>query len=110
MPSARQDHTNAGILSIIIHAAHQGNTEALTLLIQAGADVNHGTKTGFTALFSAVSGGHVEAVRILLNAGAETVPVQGIELRGYSIRANSKQHEAILQMLDEQIKKTPPAG
>lgn len=105
MLPARQDHTNAGILSIIIQAAYHGNTEALTLLIQAGADVNHGTKTGFTALFSAVSGGHVEAVRILLNAGAETVPVQGIELRGYSIRANSKQHEAILQMLDEQIKK-----
>ena len=67
---ARQDHTNAGILSIIIQAAYHGNTEALTLLIQAGADVNHGTKTGFTALFSAVSGGHVEAVRILLNPGA----------------------------------------
>ena len=89
----------------LFHAADQGNTEALTLLIQAGADVNHGKKTGFTAPFSAVSGGHVEAVRILLNAGAEFVRVQGIELRGYAIGANSKQHEAILQMLDEQIGK-----
>jgi ankyrin repeat protein len=92
----------------LFHAAGQGNTEALNLLIEAGADVNHGKKTGFTALFSAVTGGHVEAVRILLNAGAEIVPVQGIELRGYSIRTDSKQHEAILQMLDEQIKKGTP--
>jgi ankyrin repeat protein len=73
----------------------------LKLLIQAGADVNHGKKTGFTALFSAVMSGHVEAVHILLNAGAEITPVQGIELRGYSIRTDSPQHEVILRMLDE---------
>jgi uncharacterized protein len=85
----------------LFHAAGQGNTEALKLLIQAGADVNHGKETGFTALFSAVVAGHADAVRMLLNAGAEIVPVQGIELRGYSVRPNSKQHEAILRILDE---------
>ena len=85
----------------LFHAAHQGTTEALNLLIQAGADVNHGNETGFTALFSAVMSGHVEAVQILLNAGAEIFPVQGIEFRGYSIRANSRPHETILRMLDE---------
>jgi ankyrin repeat protein len=84
----------------LFHAAHQGTTEALKELIQAGADVNHGKETGFTALFSAVLSGHVEVVRMLLNAGAEIVPVQGIELRGYSVRVNSKKHEAILRMLD----------
>lgn len=89
----------------LFHAAGQGNTEALKLLIQAGADVNHGKETGFTALFSAVVAGHVDAVRILLNAGAEIVPVQGIELRGYSVRPNSKQHEAILRILDEHHEK-----
>jgi ankyrin repeat protein len=94
----------------LFHAANQGNTEALKLLIQAGADVNHGKETGFTALFSAVVAGHVDAVHILLNAGAEIVPAQGIELRGYSVRANSKQHEAILRMLDEHNakQKRPP--
>jgi ankyrin repeat protein len=86
---------------LLFHAAHQGTTEALKLLIQAGADVNHGKETGFTALFSAVSGGRVEAVRILLDAGTEIVPAQGIELRGYSIRENSRRHEAILRMLDD---------
>jgi hypothetical protein len=58
-------------------------------------------ETGFTALFSAVSGGHIEAVHALLNAGAEIVPVKGIELRAYCIGENSKRHEAILRMLDE---------
>jgi ankyrin repeat protein len=57
----------------------------LQLLIDGGAKVNGGRETGFTALFSAVSGGHVEAVRLLLNSGAEIVPVQGVELRGYCI-------------------------
>jgi ankyrin repeat protein len=89
----------------LFHAAHQGNTEALNLLIQAGADVNHGRETGFTALFSAVMGGHVDAIRALLDAGAEIIPGQGIELRGYSIRGKSKQHKAILSALDEHLAK-----
>jgi len=96
----------------LFHAAGQGSTEALKLLIQAGADVNHGKKTGFTALFSAVMAGHVDAVQVLLDAGAEIVPVQGIELRGFSVRANSKHHETILRMLDEHRakQKSPPNG
>jgi hypothetical protein len=44
---------------------------------------------------------------VLLNAGAEIVPVQGIELRGYSIRENSKPHETILRMLDAPEPLTP---
>jgi ankyrin repeat protein len=97
---ANLNGVDSGGWTPLFHAAHQGNTEAVKLLIQAGADVNHGKETGFTALFSAVLGGHVETVRELLHAGAEIVPVQGIELRGYAIRANSKRHEAILRMLD----------
>jgi ankyrin repeat protein len=74
--------------------------KALQLLIDAGADVNHGKETGFTALFSAVGGGHVDAVGLLLDAGAEIVPMQGVELRGYCIQGNSKRHRAILAMLE----------
>lgn len=84
----------------LFHAARQGNAEAIKLLIQAGVEVNHGKKTGFTALFAAVLDGHVEAVRILLDAGAEIVTVQGIELRALCIRAKSKRHDAILEILD----------
>ncbi len=70
------------------------------MLIQAGSDVNHGREAGFTALFSAVFGGDVEVVRILLDAGAEVVPVQGNELRGYAGMGNSNRREVILRMLD----------
>ena len=51
-------------------------------------------------LFSAALGGHANVVRVLLGAGAEILPVQGIELRGMAIKRNSKRHEAILKMLD----------
>lgn len=54
------------------------------LLIGAGADVNHGSENGFTALFSAVLSGHLEIVKELLRAGAKPFPVQGIALRGYA--------------------------
>jgi ankyrin repeat protein len=97
---ANLNGVDSGGWTPLFHAAHQGHTEGVKLLIQAGADVNHGKETGFTALFSAVLGGHIEVVRALLDAGAEIVPVQGIELRGYSIRANSKRHDVILGMLD----------
>ena len=62
--------------------------------------MNRGRESGFTALFSAVGGGHLEAVRLLLDAGAEIAPVQGVELRGYCIQGNSERHKAILTMLD----------
>jgi ankyrin repeat protein len=84
----------------LFHAAYQGNPTTLELLIEAGADVNHGVETGFTALFAAVLGGHVEAVRVLLNAGAKIAPVQGIALRAHCVGTNSKHRDAILAMLD----------
>lgn len=85
----------------LFHVAHRGNTEATKLLIDAGADVNHGTQTGFTALFSAVLSGHVETVRTLLDAGAKVLPLSGIELRGY---ASGKSRSAVVAMLDEASK------
>ena len=97
---ANLNGVDSGGWTPLFHAAHRGNTKGVKLLIQAGADVNHGKRTGFTALFAAVLGGHVEVVRVLLDAGAEIVPMQGTELRGYSIRANSKRHDVILRMLD----------
>ena len=51
-------------------------------------------------LFSAVLGGHADVVRALIDAGAEILPVQGIELRGMANKRNSIRHEAILKMLD----------
>jgi ankyrin repeat protein len=87
----------------LFHAAHAGTTEALKLLVQAGADVNHGKETGFTALFAAVMAGHVDAVRILLEAGAEIVPVHGIGLRGHAIRVR-------LQLEINKMRNSPREG
>jgi len=84
----------------MFYAAHNGNTKALHLLIDAGAEVNRGRESGFTALFAAVGAGHVDAVRLLLDAGAEIVPVKGVELRGYCIQGNSERHKTILALLD----------
>lgn len=71
----------------LFHAAHKGDLHILQLLIRAGAHVNHGSETGFTALFSAVLGGHVGVVKELLGSGAKQAPVQGIALRGYAPNA-----------------------
>lgn len=84
--------------TLLFHAAHLGNTEAIKLLIEAGADVNHGAQTGFTALFSAIMGGHVDTVRTLIDAEAKVLPLGGIELRGY---ARGKSMSAVVAMLDE---------
>jgi|SRR5579862_3424145 len=62
----------------LFHAA--GWTEGMKLLIEAGADVNHGREHGFTALFSAVMSGHLRSVQILLEAGA-LVPDGGMLTR-----------------------------
>jgi ankyrin repeat protein len=60
-------------------------------IIDAGADVNHGSEAGFTGLFSAVISGHVEAVQVLLEAGAEVRDVQGVRLTGYAQGKNRQQ-------------------
>ena len=93
----------------LFHAAHHGNTEAVKLLMQSGAAVNHGVETGFTALFSAVMGQHVEAVGALLDAGARVVLAGGNELRGHALWAEPKKREELIAMLDAaRIRPTKP--
>jgi ankyrin repeat protein len=43
----------------------------VALLVAAGADVNHATSHGLTALHYAVARGYVDVVRLLLEAGAD---------------------------------------
>jgi ankyrin repeat protein len=50
-------------------AAAENNVDALTALIEAGADVNARSNGGFTALLFAVRAGKTEAARRLLAAG-----------------------------------------
>ena len=51
-------------------AALEGQTEAVRLLLEAGADVHAKSNDGTTALITAVSEGHPEIVELLRKAGA----------------------------------------
>lgn len=66
-------------------------------------DIFDGAEIHVMSLFESIRVQRNDAVHpnILLNVGAEIIPVQGIELRGYSIRTDLPQHEVILRMLDE---------
>jgi ankyrin repeat protein len=55
----------------IFHAARNGDTEIVRLLIQHGADVNAVNDFQHTVLYCAGGHGHVETLRLLLGAGAD---------------------------------------
>uniref|UniRef100_A0A3B4DNP7 Ankyrin repeat and SOCS box containing 2a, tandem duplicate 1 n=1 Tax=Pygocentrus nattereri TaxID=42514 RepID=A0A3B4DNP7_PYGNA len=58
-------------LTPVFVAAQTGNVEALSLLIQYGANVNSQASDGATALFEACKNGHERAVRLLLLNNAD---------------------------------------
>lgn len=55
----------------IHHAARNGDTEIVLLLIEAGADVNAINSRGHTVLYCAGGHGHLETVKLLLGHGAD---------------------------------------
>ena len=55
----------------LISAAFLGKTEAATLLIDAGADLNYQNVDGSTALHTAAAFGKPEVAKILIDAGAD---------------------------------------
>ena len=56
-------------------AVRNGDTRLVSALLRAGADVNHVTEKGMTALRVAVRAGQTEMVRLLLAAGANAAYV-----------------------------------
>eukprot|EP00123_Amoebidium_parasiticum_P010271 comp19995_c0_seq1/m.24463 comp19995_c0_seq1/g.24463 ORF comp19995_c0_seq1/g.24463 comp19995_c0_seq1/m.24463 type:complete len:212 (-) comp19995_c0_seq1:14-649(-) len=64
-----------------------GNIEALSALLQAGADINHADKDGFTPLHWSVAGGSKDCVIWLLENGADVMAENGFYL-------NTPLHEA----------------
>ena len=53
-------------------AANEGHTEAITTLLEAGANPNQHTDGGYTALHIVAMGDHdVKAISALLDAGAD---------------------------------------
>jgi ankyrin repeat protein len=55
----------------IHHAARNGDTEIVRLLIEHGADVNATNTRGHTVLYCAGAHGHLDTVRLLLNEGVD---------------------------------------
>jgi ankyrin repeat protein len=55
----------------IHHAARNGDTEVVGLLIQHGADVNAKNTRSHTVLYCAGGHGHVDTLQLLLNEGAD---------------------------------------
>ena len=65
--------------SIALHGvAHTGNSQAVSLLVDAGADVDRQNQMG-TPLHVAARAGHAATVQTLLNAGADPNIVWGAE-------------------------------
>lgn len=54
----------------IHHAARNGDTDIVRLLLDHGADVNAVTPRGHTVLYCAGGHGHLETLRLLLKSGA----------------------------------------
>ena len=55
----------------IHHAARNGDTEVVRLLIQHGADVNARNTRGHTVLYCAGGHGHLDTLQLLLDEGAD---------------------------------------
>lgn len=55
----------------IHHAARNGDTEIVRLLIEHGADVNGSNPRGHTVLYCAGGHGHLETLKLLLQEGAD---------------------------------------
>lgn len=55
----------------IHHAARNGDTSIVRLLIEQGADVNVVTEHGHTVLYCAGGHGHLETLQLLLESGAD---------------------------------------
>ena len=54
----------------LIKAAGRGDHNYVDLLIQAGADVNSTSSTGYTALMHAIENNEVKCMEMLVGAGA----------------------------------------
>jgi len=54
----------------IMEAASKGLIDVIQLLIENGAELNHQSKSGQTALILAVGNGQIDAARMILEAGA----------------------------------------
>lgn len=65
-----------------MRAAHAGRSDVLRWLIANGADLDHTSKFGLSALMLAVVAGHPRIARFLVAAGADTT-IRGTGAPGF---------------------------
>ncbi|WP_253155466.1 ankyrin repeat domain-containing protein [Stieleria tagensis] len=93
----------------IHHAARNGDTEIVRLLIDRHADVNAVNERGHTVLYCAGGHGHLETVRLLLESNAD--PTVKFTTDGKTLLEwleqypNDQRFGKIAQLLSEYIKK-----
>ena len=86
-------------ISPLLLAAQIGDVSAVTLLLKAGASVNHRCRNGRTALHYAAKGCKLETIRILAEAGC---PLEELDNDGYTallLAASSIDDEAQSQSI-----------
>ena len=66
---ADKTHTSTGLSPLHV-AAMIGRTEAVSILLRAGVELNVGCTRGQTPLLFAIKHGHVEVIAVLMDAGA----------------------------------------
>jgi predicted LPLAT superfamily acyltransferase len=72
VPDLKSNQSSTDDIPALWQAAAKGDTEAVKLLLEEGADVNmKRTSNGTTALSMASQNGHTEVVRLLLEKGAD---------------------------------------
>lgn len=97
-----------------------GDTELIQMLLKAGADVNHQNDNGTTPLMKAAERGQKNIVRLLLEAGADPLlrdimmydlkgkwisRLNAIERTRESDKIGPQEKEAVIQIIEEAIKK-----
>jgi uncharacterized protein len=86
---------------VLSTAAENGNVEIITLLLNAGGQVNTRAGTGVTPLMLAARDNHADAVRLLIQRGAD---VNAKDERGFSplyfaTGKNRQDHGAVVRIL-----------
>ncbi len=82
-------------------ASYNGHADIVSILLDAGANVNEKTKNDMDALKVATYNGHIDIVRILLSKGAN--PSTGGRIGAVSawFIAKMRGHENIKQLLEK---------
>ena len=86
--------------TVLIVAISVNNIEAISLLLNAGVEVNAQDSNGWTALMTVAGGGNAEKVKLLLNAGAEVNAKSNNGATALMLAANTGNAEAVKLLLD----------